>query len=402
MRILVHDFAGHPFQIQLSRELARRGYRVTHAYAEGLPGPKGKLKPANADPPRLRIRGIQLASHFRKYSPVRRLFAQRTYARDLCALIRDEKPDVVLSGNTPIDVQSQALSFCLGRNVGFVHWVQDVYYRALEFLLRPKLGPLAQVVTFPFRQLEKRVVLGSDSVIVITPGFRSLLSDWGRAYENIVVAENWAPLDEVKLLPRTNAWSREQYLGDEPIFLYSGTLGIKHRPDLLYELAKSLRGQARVVVLSEGLGRHHLERMPTLENLTLLGFQPYERLSEVLASADVLIATLESDAGQFAVPSKVLTYLCAGRPILLAAPRENLAASVIERSGGGVVTDPDDLGAWLAAAKKLALDRSYREELGVHARRYAESAFDIHAIAGVFEGILNKACRNDAYRARVA
>jgi glycosyltransferase involved in cell wall biosynthesis len=142
--------------------------------------------------------------------------------------------------------------------------------------------------------------------------------------------------------------------------------------------------------------------MPTLENLMLLGFQPYERLSEVLASSDVLIATLESDAGQFAVPSKILTYLCAGRPVLLAAPRENLAASVIERSGGGVVTDPDDLGAWVAAAKKLALDRPYREELGVHARRYAESAFDIHAIAGVFENVLNKACRNDTYRARVA
>jgi glycosyltransferase involved in cell wall biosynthesis len=402
MRILIHDFAGHPFQIQLSRELARRGYRVTHAYAEGLPGPKGKLKPANADPSRLRICGIQLTSHFRKYSPVRRLLAQRTYARDLCALIRDEKPDVVLSGNTPIDVQSGVLSFCLRQNIGFVHWVQDVYYRALEFLLRPKLGPLAQVVTFPFRQLEKRVVLGSDSVIVITPGFRSLLSDWGRADEDIVVAENWAPLDEVKLLPRTNAWSREQGFGGEPIFLYSGTLGIKHRPDLLYELAKSLRGQARVVVLSEGLGRHRLERMPTLENLMLLGFQPYERLSEVLASADVLIATLESDAGQFAVPSKILTYLCAGRPVLLAAPRENLAASVIERSGGGVVTDPDDLGAWVAAANKLALDQPYREELGVHARRYAESAFDIRAIAGVFEKVLNKACHNDTYRARVA
>lgn len=246
------------------------------------------------------------------------------------------------------------------------------------------------------------MALGSESVVVVAPGFRAPLSAWGLAERDIAVIENWAPLDEVKLLPRSNSWSREQGFGDEPVFLYSGTLGLKHRPDLLYELAKSLRGQARVVVLSEGPGRQYLERMPALENLSLLGFQPYDRLSEVLASADVLVASLETSAGQFAVPSKVLTYLCAGRPVLLAAPKENLAASVVERSKGGVVIDPDDLEAWTSAARRLAQDRQYRQELGAQARRYAERAFDIHAIADAFEGILGKTRPNDTYRTRVA
>lgn len=402
MRILIHDFAGHPFQIQLSRELAKRGHWVTHAYAQGLPGPKGNLGAGAADSSRLQIRGVQLSSQFRQYSPVRRLLTQRTYARTLCALIREEAPDVVLSGNTPIDVQSEILGFCARQEIGFVHWVQDVYFRALEFLLRPKLGPLAKMAIFPFRQIEKDVVLNSDSVVVIAPGFRSLLSQWGLAEREITVIENWAPLDEVKLFPRSNAWSREQCLGGEPVFLYSGTLGIKHRPDLLYKLAESLRGHARVVVLSEGPGRRYLERMPALENLTLLGFQPYDRLSEVLASADVLIATLEADAGQFAVPSKVLSYLCAGRPILFAAPKENLAASVVTRSGGGIVIDPDDLEAWTGAATRLALDPQSREEMGVRARKYAERAFDIRAITDKFEGILSKACASDTYPRRVA
>ncbi len=31
MRILVHDYSGHPFQAQLSRELARRGHDVVHS-----------------------------------------------------------------------------------------------------------------------------------------------------------------------------------------------------------------------------------------------------------------------------------------------------------------------------------------------------------------------------------
>ena len=55
-------------------------------------------------------------------------------------------------------------------------------------------------------------------------------------------------------------------------------------------------------------------------SLRCLGFQPFEVLPDVLGSADVLVAILEPDAGVFSVPSKVLSYFCAGRPVLLAVP----------------------------------------------------------------------------------
>ena len=32
MKIIVHDYAGHPFQVQLSRRLASRGHEVLHLY----------------------------------------------------------------------------------------------------------------------------------------------------------------------------------------------------------------------------------------------------------------------------------------------------------------------------------------------------------------------------------
>ena len=43
MRILVNDYAGHPFQLQLSRELARRGHTILHTYFADAKGPKGNL-----------------------------------------------------------------------------------------------------------------------------------------------------------------------------------------------------------------------------------------------------------------------------------------------------------------------------------------------------------------------
>jgi colanic acid biosynthesis glycosyl transferase WcaI len=389
MRILIHDFAGHPFQAQLSRQLADRGHYVTHAYAAGLPGPKGQLSSLPSDPVSFDIRGIQLSMQFKKYSAHRRFVTQRKYAGDLKNLIRRLKPDVMMSGNTPIDIQAELLWYCRKNSVGFVHWVQDIYCQALKFyLLRRLPSRIATPVAMMFELLERTVARRSDHVIVIAPEFRDLLRRWNVPESRIAVIENWAAVAEMPELPRENEWSSNQCLGTHPVLLYSGTLGMKHRPDLLYNLAEQLRQECTVVIITDGIGRDFLSKMPTLSNLRVLEFQAYERLPEVLASADVLLATLETDAGQFAVPSKILTYLCAGRPILLAGPRENLSSSIIQRSGGGLVVDPNDSTAFVSAARTLLANASLRTTFGRNARRYAEITFNSVRITDAFESLL--------------
>ena len=121
-------------------------------------------------------------------------------------------------------------------------------------------------------------------------------------------------------------------------FLYSGTLGLKHKPELLVALKRSDRN---VVVVGQGAGYKTLEAAVAGEEtgIRLLPIQPAEALPEVLASGDVLVAIIEREAGSFAVPSKVQSYMCAGRPILLAAPAENLAARIVAREETGLVVD---------------------------------------------------------------
>ena len=40
-RILIHDFSGHPFQLELSKELTKHSYTVFHVYFDNGQGPKG-------------------------------------------------------------------------------------------------------------------------------------------------------------------------------------------------------------------------------------------------------------------------------------------------------------------------------------------------------------------------
>jgi colanic acid biosynthesis glycosyl transferase WcaI len=88
------------------------------------------------------------------------------------------------------------------------------------------------------------------------------------------------------------------------------------------------------------------------------------------------------------VPSKVLSYLCAGRALLAAVPTDNLAAEVVRKSGGGVLVEPGDEAELVAGATRLLADEGLRVEAGSRARRYAEEHFDIATIADRFEAIL--------------
>ena len=50
MRISIVDYAGHPFQAQLSRKLAERGHDVLHLYFGQAITPRGMLTPTAEDP----------------------------------------------------------------------------------------------------------------------------------------------------------------------------------------------------------------------------------------------------------------------------------------------------------------------------------------------------------------
>ncbi len=390
MRVAVHDYVGHPFQAQLARALAARGHDVLHLHCTSFVTGKGRVERAPDDPPGLEFATVEIGGEFAKYDIRRRLAQERTAGASLAARLDRFQPDRVISSNAPLLVQARLQRWCRANGVGFVFWQQDVISAAARRVLGHRSRLAGAAAGAALALLERRLLRRSDAVVVISEDFVPLLRRWRVAEDRIAVIENWAPLDELPVRPRDNDWAREHDLVGRTVFLYSGTLGFKHDPSLLLELALwAGRNDACVVVVSEGVGADWLaERGGDEPALRLLPYQPYDRLPEVLASGDVLLVLLEPDAGAFSVPSKVLSYLCAGRPQLASVPPANLAARVIERSGGGVAVPPKDSSAFVAEAERLHRGVERREELGRRARAYAETAFDIDAIADRFEEVL--------------
>lgn len=395
MRILVNDHAGHAFPVQLSRALARAGHVVLHTYLANNPTtPKGPIAPQPDDPRDLSIEGVFPQREFRKFSPWARRRADLEYGALLSHRVREFRPEIVLSANMPLDAQRLLLKAARATGAAFVFWAQDLLSQAIEFGFRKQGLPGARLAGAIYRGLEKRLLRASDAVVSIAPEFIETLADWGLQPERTFVIENWAPLNEIGPIAGETAWAREQGLAGKFRFLYSGQLGIKHNPRLLLELARHYEGRddVRVVAVAEGGGADWLRaHADGVRSLKMLPFQPYARLSEVLASGDVLVGILDNDCGAFAVPSKTLSYLCAGKPLLLAAPRQNLAAKIVRRAGAGEVVGGDDVKAFLAAACQLQESKELRQRCGTNARSYAERTFQIDEIVRRFSIVMELA-----------
>lgn len=389
MRILVHDYSGHPFQVELSRELARRGHVVRHVFFSGFQTPKGNLVPSPGDPADFSITPIGLGETFRKDSFVRRRAQEIAVGREVGRAISDFRPDVVLSANAPLDTQRVIAGATRKAKARFVFWLQDIYSEAIGRLLPRRLPVLGHVIAPLYREIETRLLRASDHVVAITDDFVPLLVERGVARDRIDVIENWAPIGEIVPMPRDNAWAVQNMPDTGLRVVYSGTLGYKHNPDLLLEVAKAVEGT--VYVFSEGTVAGRLKadaEAQGVNNLKVNGWVPFANLPSMLGGADIFLAMIEEDAGVFSVPSKVLSYLAAGRPMVGSIPETNLARKLILREEAGLVSKPGDAEGFVDAVRVLARDPAYRQRAGANGRRYAERAFGISAIADRFEPIL--------------
>ncbi|MCA9237226.1 MAG: glycosyltransferase family 4 protein [Planctomycetales bacterium] len=393
MRILVHEYAGHPFQLQLSRALAARGHDVLHAYCGSTHTPRGELVKRGDDAPGFDVLALDLGEMIPKDGYWKRFKLERAYGALAVDAVEQFRPDVVVSANTPSIPQVQLVKHCRRQNVRHVFWVQDVYGIAAYKLLKRKVPVVGHAVGQYFIQMDKTTARLSDAIVLITEDFTSLYEQWGVDRDRMHVVHNWSDLGAIEVRPRDNAWSQQHGLKEGPRFIYTGTMAMKHNPALLLELAKlcDQRGAGEVIVVSEGIGAEWLERAKAeqgVRSLRTMGFIPFEQMADCLGSADALVAILEPDAGVFSVPSKVLSYLCSGRAILAAMPSENLAARILADHGAGVVSPPDDLAGFRRLAEQLLDAPEKLPAMGAAARQYAEEHFDIAAITDRFEKIL--------------
>jgi colanic acid biosynthesis glycosyl transferase WcaI len=399
VKVVLHDFSGHPFQAELSRKLAANGHEVEHVSSEQYVSGKGHLAVQPDDSATLSFTGLALDLPFQKYAPLARLRFEVAYAREWIRRLGAARPDVVIACNLPLISMFLFTLHARRTRLPYVMWHQDIYSAGLGDELHRKLPRrVARIGARAFEHMEAFCARGARHVVAIGDAFKGVYPRWRVAEQRVSVIPNWAPLDKVFPVARANPRSADLFGHVDGLRLvYAGTIGRKHNPGLLVDLLRNALDNgipASMVVISQGEAAEDLAAIAATKQmpLTVLPFQPADDLPYVLGSADVLVALLEPDATKFSIPSKVLSYMAAGRPILGLMPADNPAALDIAESGG-FVADPTEVGAksatvWLS---ELAGQAGLVAEIGARTRSIAEQKFDVDQVARDFDAILTDA-----------
>ena len=382
-KILINDYAGHPFITMLSSALVTRGYEVIHSYFADDLGPKGSMNDANVN-----YVGIKNKQKYSKKNFFRRRSGDLEFGRNLAKLIEKVRPDIILSGNTPLEAQEIIIKTSKKINSKFIFWCQDFYSIAVTKILSKKMGFLGSLIGKYYSYLEKRQFSSSDHIIGISDDFLNLFDKFQIARNKVSIIHNWGSIDEITLKPKENNWSIQNKINTKRFcVLYSGTMGLKHNPKFINFLAEKF-ADIDFLVVSTGVGFEYLKKLPPKKNLILKPLQPMDKFSDVLGTADVCMAVLEEDAGIFSVPSKVLSYLCAGKPILMHGPVKNLSSKMLLDNECGLVSSGNNI-AELENNLVAISSKENMEKMARNARAYALSNFKIEEVTNKFSSIID-------------
>jgi len=236
----------------------------------------------------------------------------------------------------------------------------------------------------------------ADLTVVLSEGFRDQLVARGVDRGRVAVLPVWLDPEEIRPGPRDNAWRREQGIpGDRFVVLYAGTIGVVSGATVVAEAARLLRDRPEVLFLfvGEGEERPRLEaraRELGLTNVRFLTFQPRERLAEVQATADVGLVTLAPGRGRTSVPSKVLGYLAAGRPVVASVDEGSDTAREIRDAGSGLVVPPEDPDALAGAVRRALDDAPWRAAAGSRGRTRLETEYARQPVLNRYRQILEQ------------
>ncbi len=374
MRIVVLDYAGHIPQADLARNLAKLGHTVRHMYCSDYVSGRGAVERELEDPKDIEFLNISIKKDFNRYNPIERLKHELAISDVFWTKIQEFNPDHTIFSNVPLIAMSRLAKRMQRTHRPYLFWWQDVYSIAMGNAFK-KFGPFTWPIRKSLINLEKNILKGAQSVVAISPNFEPIYRSWKQDLKKFSMYPNWTPIN---LFPRQRPSLANSH---RKIAVYAGTLGLKHSPELLLHLAddpefKKLGGV--VVVVSQGYGRELLEKPENKrENIELRNFLPIPELAQLFSDASVLLAVLEPEASTFSVPSKIMSYLSAGKPIVASVDPKNASAAILQDTGAGIVVSPDSSADdFSQAVTKIISNTQLAISMSEASTKYSRGNFD--------------------------
>lgn len=383
-----------------ARELVNRGFEVE--VVTGFPNyPGGKLYPGYRLKllQREEVEGVRVTrvplypSH--DQGVVGRILNYVSFAASslIYSLFVAKRPDVIYAYHPPLTVGMSAALVRLFRRVPVVYDIQDMWPDTLRatgmFSNEKALRVVSKVCDWVYRHV--------DQLVVLSPGFKRLLTERSVPADKIEVIYNWCAEDSlaapVGTVPAT-------FPGKEKFrILFAGNMGKAQALDSVLEAAALLQERApqiSFVFLGDGVEVARLRRLAAdnaLANVVFLGQVPMAEVGAFLSAADALLVHLKKDPlFRITIPSKTQAYMAVGKPILMAVDGD--AADIVTESRCGKIAVSEDSPSIAAAA--LALMNSSaaeREEMAANSRQFYRDKLSLKVGVSSFATLFSRLAR---------
>jgi glycosyltransferase involved in cell wall biosynthesis len=269
--------------------------------------------------------------------------------------------------------------------------IQDLFPREAVELGMLTSRPLIRV----FEHIERQVHHMAAAITVHSPGNRAHVIAHGGAPERTRVIYNYVDTNRIQPGRRQNEFARQHGLYDHFVVSYAGTMGWAQDMATIVEAAVCLRQRPaiRFLLVGDGVEKQKaLDKSNTLglTNIIWLPMQPADVYPHILAASDVSMINLNPDLRTPVVPSKLLSIMAAGRPVVASLPAESDARWIIDDAGCGLCVPAGDGGALAHAIEQLADDPVLAHDMGASGRAYVETHFARPVITAQIEALLEE------------
>jgi colanic acid biosynthesis glycosyl transferase WcaI len=290
------------------------------------------------------------------------------------------KPDVIVAVSPCFPALVPAMLDAALRRIPWVLWLEDIYPDAAVATGLVKPGRFIAAAA----KLERIAYRNADRVVAIADSFVANLREKGVPAAKITRIYN----------PATRAVrtsQRPEGAIDQTLALNMGNVGLSQNllaiTNAFQDSAELERLGARFVMLGDGLAGDSVRAAIRSPRVEVTGFASPDVVDDYLSRAAVGVVTQHYEGFDFNVPSKLMNFMGSGVPVVASVREDSEVARLIERSGGGWVSDsaaPETFARTLAAALG---DPAERERRGAAALRFAQANFTPERVAQSFEGV---------------
>jgi colanic acid biosynthesis glycosyl transferase WcaI len=408
MHIMIMAQVYHPEEVsgavlitELATDLAKRGHQVTmvtcapnYPYGQVYKGYRNRWYQVEwLDGVRV-VRTWTYISHHKTFC--RRILNYASYsATAFYGALLAGRPDILVSYCPPLPLGLSACSLSRLWHVPWVLQLNDIYPDAAV-----AAGILTnRIVIRFFSAMERFIYRGATHISLISETFCRNLLRKAVSDGKMTMIPVWADPDFVRPLPKSNGFRTHHGLDGKFVVMYAGNLGLTSSLEDVIGAAELLRESPdiRFVLIGEGVKKAELQEIANgkgLRNVMFLPYQPRASFSEMLASADIGLVTLNGKSSLSSLPSKVFNLMASARPILAVAPKKSELAQLISEARCGDTVSLQSPGDLAQAIVDLKRDEERLTQMGQDGRSQLMEKFSRDRCIEMHERMLQTLCRS--------